>query len=102
MRLLFLAALSLAYMPIAAAAQTSPPPTQDSALVEEVRRLIAARVTSDVGGDSAAFHRLIVPGYVHVNDSAVAGPARNGFRLSGNTAPTRRARRTKSRSRGWR
>ena len=69
MRLLFLAALSLARMPYAAAAQIAPPAAQGSALVDEVRRLIAARVTSTVDGDTAALHRLIAPGYVHVEDA---------------------------------
>jgi hypothetical protein len=60
--------------PVTAAAQTTPV-ADDSALIAEARQLIMARVTSWASGDSAAFRRLIVPGFVHVFDG--------GFRQSG-------------------
>jgi hypothetical protein len=40
----------------------------DSLLADEARGLVMARLTAFAGGDSAAFHRLIVPGFVHVYD----------------------------------
>ena len=75
MRLLLVAAaVVLTSGPLTSAAQTGPV-REDSALVVEARRLIMARLTSFAGGDSAAFRRLIVPGFVHVFDG--------GFRQSG-------------------
>ena len=69
MRLLLLSVLSLPYMPFTAAAQRSAPAAQASALAAEVRRLIAARVTSGFNADTAALHRLITPDFVNVEDS---------------------------------
>jgi hypothetical protein len=76
MHLLLIAVAVLASAPLAAAAQPSPA-KDDSALVNEARRLIMARVTSSAGGDTAAFRRLIVPGFVHVYDGGwrQSGPA---------------------------
>ena len=75
MRLLLVAAaVVLTSGPLTSAAQKAPVAV-DSALVVEARRLIMARLTSFTGGDSAAFRRLIVPGFVHVFDG--------GFRQSG-------------------
>jgi hypothetical protein len=65
---------STAAAPFTGAAQTALS-RDDSALAVEAGRLILARLTSFAGGDSAAFHRLIFPGFVHVYDG--------GFRQSG-------------------
>jgi len=75
MRLLLVAAAAVLTSGALTSAAQSAPVQDDSALVIEARRLIMARLTSFGAGDSAAFHRLIVPGFVHVFDG--------GFRQSG-------------------
>lgn len=69
MRLLLIAAAALlTSAPLIGAAQLAPT-GDDPVLADEARRLIMARLTIFASGDSAAFRRLIVPGFVHVFDS---------------------------------
>ncbi|MEO6528685.1 MAG: nuclear transport factor 2 family protein, partial [Gemmatimonadaceae bacterium] len=73
-RVLHVAAfVALAGAPRVAAGQSESASVQSAALAEEVRLLIEARLTSFAKGDSAAFHRMIVPGFVHVYDSGWPG-----------------------------
>lgn len=75
MRLMPIAvAAVLMSVPVTGAAQAASA-GDDPALAVEAGRLIMARLKSFAGGDSAAFRRLIVPGFVHVYDG--------GFRQSG-------------------
>lgn len=77
MRLLLIAAAALlTSAPLIGAAQIAPT-GDDPVLADEARRLIVARLTTFASGDSAAFHRLIVPGFVHVYDGGwrATGPA---------------------------
>ena len=85
MRLLLIVLSLLIQMPLTAAAQSALPP--DSALTAEVRRLITARVASAVAGDSAALHRLLAPGYVHVNDSGNRHTSQGLLRFVGGRRP---------------
>jgi len=67
-RLLLIAIAALLTSVSLAEAQAVAAAKNDSALVDEARGLVLARLTSFAAGDSAAFHRLIAPGFVHVYD----------------------------------
>jgi hypothetical protein len=87
MRFLFMVALSLAHVALAAAQQTTSLPAQDSALIGEVRRLIAVRTESYLNGKSAVFRDLIAPGYIHVNDSGARWKSEHLLRVVENNQP---------------
>lgn len=85
MRLLCIVASLLTQLPLAAASQATARP--DSALIGEVTRVITARVTNAVNGDSAALRQLLAPGYVHVNDSGNRQTAEAFLRFVGSRSP---------------
>lgn len=89
MRLLLRTFLSLAVTPLVAATQTPVPLVRDTALIEEVRRLIAARVmsTSASDPDTAALHRLITPNFVHLGDSGYRQTASTLLQYVGGQKP---------------
>jgi hypothetical protein len=87
MRLLLIAAALLTHLPRAAVAQSAVSPPTESALAGEVRRLITARIASALAGDSTALHRLLAPGYVHVNENGNRQTAEPLLRYVGGNRP---------------